>query len=269
MVFCSVTIADSSSAVSAADAFRACRLTIASSRLWPSNGPVRAVAALMTSTDTSSTQGAAPASWKRSAAQTITGKTRKSNDSSLRVAMTATATVATSRAAASAHRYPGTPRGHRIVRQTRMSGVMTRMPIASPTHQATQVRQKPPPGRAPLRYSIPVPSVALISIPAKAPRATSATPSRSRSSAVRKPTRRSIQKAHTGARVLPAMIPRTETSSGLIVATTARVPRAMPGQVRRPRRSRQLREMPVGGHSGVTTAPEMTTCSSRPIRADA
>ena len=104
-----------------------------------------------------------------------------------------------------------------------------------------------------------MPSVALISIPAKAPRATSATPSRSRSSSGRKPTRRSIRKAQTGARVLPAMIPRTEASSGLSVATTRRVPRAMPGQVHRPRSSRQLREMPVGGHNGVTTAPATTT----------
>lgn len=83
---------------------------------------------------------------------------------------------------------------------------------------------------------MPVPTVALMSIPASAPRKTSTTPSRSLSSSVRKPALRSIRYEQTGAAVLPATTAKVEgVTEPLSVATTRSEPSAIPGQALRPR----------------------------------
>lgn len=174
------------------------------------------------------------------------------------------ATVTVSSARASIHR--SVTRGIRNLRSTtRTSGVTTSTPMASPAHHATQTVQNPLVGSLSSSASMAVPTVALTAIPANAPRKTSMTPSRSRSSSGRKPTRRSIRQAQTGASVLPATTAAVDgVTEVLSVAMTSSEPRAIPGQMCGPRISRQPRAIPVGGQSGVTTAPLTVTCLRSP-----
>ncbi|CAM5283420.1 hypothetical protein SVIOM74S_08008 [Streptomyces violarus] len=53
-----------------------------------------------------------------------------------------------------------------------------------------------------------------------------------------------------------------------MAVTVKNAPRAMPGQIRAPRYSRAASEIPVGGQSGVTTAPSTTTWRVSPSRPD-
>lgn len=69
------------------------------------------------------------------------------------------------------------------------------------------------------------------------------------------------------------MLPAATTSvDGVTVPpsmpTTTSEPTAIPGHTRNPKYSRQPSAIPVGGHSGVTTAPWTVSSLSRPSRAD-
>lgn len=108
--------------------------------------------------------------------------------------------------------------------------------------------------------------VALISIPAIAPRKTRTTPSRSRSSSIRNPNLRSMRYEQTGAAVLLIMIPQSESRIvSESVTMLSREPRVMPGQTPMPRYNRQPRAIPVDGQSGVTVAPWTVIFLNRPI----
>ncbi|CAM5484393.1 hypothetical protein SAURM35S_06332 [Streptomyces aurantiogriseus] len=216
-------------------------------------------------TEAISTQGAAPSSWKRKAAQIRKGPTRKRRLTLLWVATRETAAVPPSRAAASAQRRTDTPRGHRAVRRASRNGATTRTPIASPVHHTDQVGQKSWAVSAPEATSTPVPTVALITMPIRAPRKTSARASRSRSRAVRNPTRRRRRQAHTGATVLPTVMASTGRIDGPSVTFTRNAPSATAGQARRPHSSRTTSAMPVGGQNGVTCP--RTSCCCNPILA--
>ncbi|CAM5283373.1 hypothetical protein SVIOM74S_08007 [Streptomyces violarus] len=63
--------------------------------------------------------------------------------------------------------------------------------MASPAHQDDQTSQNRPAGTLSSSISVTLPMVALISIPANAPRKTRQIQSRSRASSLRNPTRRS------------------------------------------------------------------------------
>lgn len=142
--------------------------------------------------------------------------------------------------------------------------------MTSPAHHAAQTDQNPLAGSLSSSSSTAVPVVALMTIPAIAPRKTRTTPSRSRSSSVRKPTRRSIRKAQTGASVLPATTRAVDgVTDPVSVAITSREPSAIPGHTRNPMYSRAPSAIPVGGHSGVITAPWTVTFRSSPRSAAA
>ncbi len=137
--------------------------------------------------------------------------------------------------------------------------------MTSPAHHAAQTDQNPLAGSLSSSSSTAVPVVALIIIPVIAPRKTRTTPSRSRSSSVRKPTWRSRRKAQTGASVLPVTTSAVDVVTDPVrLVMTRREPSAIPGQTRSPRVSRALSAIPVGGHSGVITAPWTVTFRSSP-----
>jgi hypothetical protein len=137
--------------------------------------------------------------------------------------------------------------------------------MASPVHHTDQVAQKS--STAPVSTRVAAPTVALISMPAKAARKTRARTSLSRLSSARKPTRVSSRQAQTGASVSPAVIATTPATDGPIATLARNAPIAMPGQQPMPRRTRQARAIPVGGHSGVTWS--RTTASCNPTLATA
>ncbi len=153
-------------------------------RVWPANGPDLSTADRIANVDTASAQGAAPASWKRKAAQISSGKPRKSSGTWL-VSRKPTPSVAATSSSPSAHRDTGAFLGTRAERSTSRTGVTTRTPIASPVHQTDHVGQKCAGLSAPARTRVLVPVVELTSIPVKAPRKISASASRRRSSSVR------------------------------------------------------------------------------------
>ncbi len=121
-------------------------------------------------------------------------------------------------------------------------------------------------GSLPDTRSMPTPVPELISIATRAPRKTSASPSRRRLRLRRNPTARSISHAQTGAAVLPATIPTVSGPALPRERTTSSAPRAMPGTHHGPNRSRQASASPVGGQMGVTTAPSAVSCCDSPSR---
>lgn len=108
--------------------------------------------------------------------------------------------------------------------------------------------------------------VELSRVAVRAPRKTSARPSRNRMRSLRNPTLRSMRYAQTGAAVLPIRLPITTGRNEVRDMMTKRAPRAMPGQARRPRSSRQATATPVGGQMGVKTAPSTTSSRMSPSR---
>ncbi|OKJ84813.1 hypothetical protein AMK32_12605 [Streptomyces sp. CB01883] len=263
--FRSLTTAPSSSAVSAAAPLNACRVIMLVSRSCPANGPVLRAAATIANVDTASAHGAAPASWNRNAAQTSSGNPRKSSGARP-VSTNPTAAVATTSSPASTHRDVRTFLGHRAELSTSSTGVTTRTPMASPVHHTDQVGQKPAVLSAPETSRVVVPVVALTSIPVNAPRKIRPRTSRSRSSSLRNPARRSNRQEQTGARVFPAVIARTAGSDGPRPMLARNAPSATPGHTRLPRSSRLATAIPLGGHSGVTWL--RTSCCSSPSSAE-
>src|SRR5205814_9577588 len=119
--------------------------------------------------------------------------------------------------------------------------------------------------RAP-KWRLRVPAVALTA-EAVAATASSATTSRVRSMAGRKPARRSRVTPPTAATVLPAAIPRALASGTPAPnALTASAPRATPGQNPRPRRRSTARANPDEGQTGATLPGRDPTAS--PSRAN-
>lgn len=155
-------------------------------------------------------------------------------DSGLLVAIAADVTATTASASASAHR--SSIRGRRTLCRTSSSGVTMSTPMASPAHQAAQTGQNCEADWPPLSTWTPVPVVALMTMPPRAPRKTRATPSRSRSSCARKPTARRARKEQTGASVLPAATATPQrVSESVIDMIVSSAPAAIAGQIRRPR----------------------------------
>ncbi len=216
---------------------------------------------MMAKVDTDRAQSAAPASWKRKAAQISSGNPRNMSGVLL-VSRKPTQSVAATSSTPSAHRYGRAPFGQRAWRRTSRTGVTTSTPIASPVHQTDHVGQNSSALSAPERARAPLPTVALISIPVSAPRKISPIASCRRSSSVRNPVRRSSAYEQTGARVFPSTMASTAGIDGPSGTLTRNAPSAIPGQTRRPRRSRLATAMPVGGHSGVTWPP--TSCWTSP-----
>lgn len=143
-------------------------------------------------------------------------------------------------------------------------------PMASPAHQADQTAQNRDPDSDPFSNWTTVPVVELMTMPPRAPRKTRATPSRRRSSSVRKPTARRARKEQSGASVLPAVMARPQkVRPSLRAMTVSSAPSAMPGQIRVPRYSRDARAIPEGGQRGVTTEPSTVTFRRRPSRPEA
>ncbi|BAC68060.1 hypothetical protein SAVERM_351 [Streptomyces avermitilis MA-4680 = NBRC 14893] len=152
----------------------------------------------------------------------------------------------------STQRVGGASFGRCAERKTSRTGVTTSTPIASPVHQTDHVGQNWSALSTPAWARVPLPVVALTSIPVNAPRKINASASRERSNSRRNPVRRSSMYEQTGARVFPDTITSTAQTDGPRETLTRSAPSAIPGQTRGPPRSGLARAIPVGGHSGVT-----------------
>lgn len=139
-------------------------------------------------------------------------------------------------------------------------------PIASPVHHTDHVGQNSSALSTPVRARVPLPIVALTSIPVNAPRKISASASGKRSNCLWNPVRRSSAYEQRGAMVFPSTIASTAGIDGPSETLTRKAPSAIPGQTRGPRRSRVATAIPVGGHSGVTCP--RTNCWSSPTLAE-
>lgn len=161
---------------------------------------------------------------------------------------------------------PSASRGSLGRISTTSTGTTTSTPSASPAHQAAHTGQAWDVRILSVASRVPVPTAALTVIPPSAPRKTSASPSRSRSSEGRKPTSRSRYQEASGARVLPTAISTEYPETGLMLEVTASIPSAMPGVMRGPKAKSAATATPEGSHRGVTVAPSTTTWRSSPSR---
>ncbi len=224
------------------------------------NGPSAVISANAATTDTISTQGAAPRCAKRSDAQVSGGKTRKIRWYRLSVTRTAMTSVAEVTSTSSAHRRARNRPVH-AVRAAGTNGTATRMPMASPVHHTTQVCQTSPAGTVPVNSMMRTPSDAPMRVLARAPSRISATASLIRSSSSRKSALLSRTYAHSGAAVLPTVTASARAIDGapmrLITSAAAAAPTAAQG----PRSSRQISATPVGSHRGGMTPAPSARCS--------
>ncbi len=97
------------------------------------------------------------------------------------------------------------------------------------------------------------PIVALTAVLASAPPTTRARTARTRSRAIRKPSRRTSVAPTTASSVFPTAIPAATASDASLVAFATKAPTAIAGQYRTPRMSSAASAIPDGAHTGVMT----------------
>ena len=193
----------------------------------------------------------APGCRNRSAAQISSGKTTYARFVSRENTSALTPTVRAASAAASGAR-PGTRVNGHHVTATSSTGATSRTPPMSPSHQMRHADARSPASITPVTSRLKPPIVALIVVLATPAKNTSASTSRTRSSAGLKPaTRRSRYAPATASSVFPHVIP-TVAASGIPVQEFARnAPSATPGQNRGPPSTSAVSASPVGGQIAV------------------
>jgi hypothetical protein len=159
-------------------------------------------------------------------------------------AATAPARTSASAARAAVHgRRPGAA-------QSRIRGVTSRTPVASPSHHVNQMDGASARAARPSAMRAPVPSVAAIVVAASAARIAKSAMSGVRSKAARpRANRFTSHHAATASPVLPAAINSDATRLPEVVRLTASAPAAIAGQTPLPNRSSDATAIPAGGHT--------------------
>ena len=155
--------------------------------------------------------------------------------------------------------------------QVRMSGVTSRMPIASPVHHASQAVPYGIAGAPPNTVRTVTPMVALTVVLAMAPSTTRASTSRRRPSGSGDDRKPAIEvrshAATTASRVFPTAMPAATSGAMPAVRLTTNAPSAIAGQKRLPISSSAASAIPEGGHAEETTGWTADAVNpSRPAR---
>src|SRR5689334_7903082 len=149
-----------------------------------------------------------------------------------------------------------------------ITGVTSRIPIASPPHHVNHALAMPLRVTTPANSNAATPIVALTIGARTAPKNVRATTSRARSRQRSKlGTRESSHAATTASSGLPTAVANAIDSGAGVVTFTRNAPSATPGQTRRPRKSIAATATPDGGHTSVTVTPTVASDSpSLPAR---
>ncbi len=148
--------------------------------------------------------------------------------------------------------------------QVSSSGVITRAPTASPSHQVSHSDQKPASPVAPAKARLVMPMEALMVV-ANMTTATNFTTCATLLNGYASANRRIRKPAMTASSELPVAIVAATPPETPVDRLTRKAPAKMPGQARRPKYSSAAIAMPVGGHTGLVLA--CSNASDSPRRA--